>query len=149
MARNHQAAASTESATVSVELEVQRLEDGQDVTTYVYLAPETARRFARSVTLASIAADGETVPTAPEERTVEPCPNDNAACRADCGARSACHREAMADLFRSVEPDTGDGEFTREELFLAARELAGPAAGLDDVLKVAAYLASQSGSQAA
>ncbi|MCZ0993809.1 hypothetical protein O1L44_12805 [Streptomyces noursei] len=55
----------------------------------------------------------------------------------------------MADLFRSVEPDTGDEAFTREELFLAARELAGPAAGLDDVLKVAAYLASQSGSQAA
>ncbi|MEU5305984.1 hypothetical protein ACH4YO_19105 [Streptomyces noursei] len=125
-----------------VELEVQRLEDGQDVTTYVYLAPETARQFARSVTLASIAADGETVPTAPEERTVEPCPNDNVACPADCGARRDCHRAAMEDLFRPVEPGTDQEEFTREELFLAARELAGPAAGLDDVLKVAVYLAT-------
>ncbi|MEU7636586.1 hypothetical protein [Streptomyces sp. NPDC039016] len=125
-----------------VELEVQRLDHGQEATTYVYLAPETARRFARSLTLASIAADGESVPKAPQERAVEPCPNDNAPCTSACRARSDCHREAVADLFRPVDPDTERGEITREELFLAARELAGPAAGLDDVLKVAAYLAT-------
>ncbi|AKA08848.1 hypothetical protein SAZ_26215 [Streptomyces noursei ZPM] len=123
-----------------VEVEVQRLDDGQEATTYVYLAPETARLFARSVTLASIAADGEAVPTAPEERTADPCPNDNAPCASACSARSDCHREAVADLFRPIDPDAERGEITREELFLAARELAGPAAGLDDVLKVAAYL---------
>ncbi|AIA05379.1 hypothetical protein [Streptomyces noursei] len=127
-----------------VEVEVQRLDDGQETTTYVYLAPETARRFARSVTLASIAADGEDAPTVPESitaRSTEPCPNDNSPCATDCRARPDCHREAVADLFRPVEPGTERGEITRESLFLAARELAGPAAGLDDVLKVAAYLA--------
>ncbi|MCZ1017730.1 hypothetical protein O1M07_26840 [Streptomyces albulus] len=127
--------------TLANERLVAAVEDGQDVTTYVYLAPEAARRFARSVTLASIAADGESVPKAPAERAVDPCPNDNAPCASECGARSECHRKAVADLFRPVD-DTDDGEATREELFLAARELAGPAAGLDDVLKVAAYLAT-------
>ncbi|MFE0187712.1 hypothetical protein [Streptomyces sp. NPDC058989] len=128
-----------------VELEVQRLDDGQEATTYVYLAPETARQFARTTTLASIAAEGERAPTAPEptsEAPAVPCPNDNASCVAECKARSDCHREALVDLSRPVEPGTERGEITREELFLAARELAGPAAGLDDVLKVAAYLST-------
>ncbi|MGG7570350.1 hypothetical protein [Streptomyces sirii] len=127
-----------------VELEVQRLDDGHEAITYVYLAPETARRFARTITLASITAEGERALTEPEpvSRPTEPCPNDNAICRTDCGDRPDCHRTAVADLFRPADPGTESRGITREEQFLAARELAGPAANLDDVLKVAAYLAA-------
>ncbi|UQA94951.1 hypothetical protein [Streptomyces halobius] len=129
-----------------VEVEVQRLDDGPEPPAYLYLTPEAARRFARTVTLASITAEGEQAPEVPTAAASElapaPCPEDNGACSADCSERPECHRAAVADLFRPVEPVTESGEATREELFLAARELAGPAAGLDDVLKVAAYLAA-------
>ncbi|GHG80779.1 hypothetical protein [Streptomyces griseocarneus] len=49
----------------------------------------------------------------------------------------------MEDLFRApaVVDFADDGEaISREERFLGARELAGPAASLDDVLKLARFL---------
>ncbi|UQA92840.1 hypothetical protein [Streptomyces halobius] len=129
-----------------VEVEVQRLDDGPEPPAYVYLAPEAARRFARTVTLASITAEGEQAPQVPTTTASEPapalCPEDNGACSADCAERPGCHRAAVADLFRPVEPPAGFGQPDKEVLFLRARKLAGPAANLDDVLKVACYLAA-------
>ncbi|GAU67325.1 hypothetical protein SSP35_04_04130 [Streptomyces sp. NBRC 110611] len=132
-----------------VEVEVQRLDDGHEPPAYLYLTPEAARRFARTIALASITAEGEQAPKMPTTATSDtfepapaPCPEGNGGCSAECAERSECHRAAVADLFRPVEPPARGGGRDREALFLAARGLAGPAAGLDDVLKVAAYLAA-------
>ncbi|MEU7186458.1 hypothetical protein [Streptomyces sp. NPDC045369] len=93
-----------------VEVEFRRVDADPAAPVYLYLAPESARRFARTVTLASIAAEGERPPGVSPAATPEP-----------------------ADWPRGAESG-------REELFLKARALAGPAASLADVLRVAAYL---------
>lgn len=122
----------------------------------LYLTPENARRFARAVTLASFAVEGEDVAdvvkaaedmkdTMDTGAPSEPCPDTNDGCDPLCSARAECHRVAMEDLFQ--EPDTEpvpyalvDEHEDRADAFLAAREVAGPAASLDDVLTLAAYL---------
>jgi hypothetical protein len=138
-----------------VEIRVAETEDGEDFL-LVYLEPETARRFARAVTLASLAVEGEDVEAVRQavEEFVdvkdtgyksEPCPETNDGCDPLCSARSECRASAIQDLFR--EPDTEpvpyalvDEHADRADAFLAARDLAGPAANLDDVLKLAQYL---------
>ncbi|MGW7270785.1 hypothetical protein ACWGH5_09720 [Streptomyces sp. NPDC054864] len=122
----------------------------------LYLTPENARRFARAVTLASFAVEGEDVSdvvkaaedmkdTMDTGAPSEPCPETNDGCDPLCSARPECHASAVEDLFRG--PDTEpvpyalvDEHADRADAFLAAREVAGPAASLDDVLKLAAYL---------
>jgi hypothetical protein len=121
----------------------------------LYLTPESARRFARAVTLASFAVEGEDVSDALEAEAMkdtmdtgapsEPCPETAEGCDPLCSARPECHRAAVEDLFR--EPDAEpvpyalvDEHADRADAFLAAREVAGPAANLDDVLKLAQYL---------
>ncbi|AUG87172.1 hypothetical protein HOS58_gp40 [Streptomyces phage Attoomi] len=135
--------------------------------TCVYLAPEVARRVARAITLASFAVEGQDVTDAlfvspealeaatraeggvemPDAIPVEPCPETNVGCDPVCPSREDCRESAMRDLFR--EPDMEpvpyalvDEHQDRADAFLAARELAGPAANLDDVLKLAAFLES-------
>ncbi|MFE9396812.1 hypothetical protein [Streptomyces flavidovirens] len=138
-----------------VEIRVAELEGGDEFL-LAYLAPETARRFARSVTLASFAVEGEEVAdvvkaaedmkdTMDTGAPSEPCPETNDGCDPLCSARPECHASAMRDLFQ--EPDTEpvpyalvDEHEDRADAFLAARELAGPAANLDDVLKLAQFL---------
>ncbi|WP_338932661.1 hypothetical protein WEB32_29800 [Streptomyces netropsis] len=119
-----------------------------------YLTPETARRFARAITLASFAVEGEDVSdvlraeaeamaeTMDTGAPSEPCPETDERCDPLCSARAECGKAALEDLFRSpVLADFTDGaDVSPGERFLCARELAGPAASLDDVLKLARYL---------
>ncbi|KIZ17307.1 hypothetical protein [Streptomyces natalensis] len=122
-----------------------------------YLKPESARRFARAVTLASFEVEGEPLDDVLQGEALaiketmetgspsEPCPETNHRCDPMCSARAECHRSAMKDLFRSPDKSvvfTDEMGNERAEAFLAARELAGPAANLDDVLTLADYLAA-------
>ncbi|WP_431980817.1 hypothetical protein [Streptomyces qinglanensis] len=128
-----------------VEVEVQRLDDGPEPSAYLYLAPDAARRFARTVTLASITAEGETAPEAPTVPGDVRCPDGDAPCSEDCEFRTECHRAAVANLSRPAEPAPAPADEPAPDkaaLFLEARELAGPAANLDDVLKLAHHLAA-------
>ncbi|MFB7643910.1 hypothetical protein ACFC0S_03060 [Streptomyces sp. NPDC056084] len=110
----------------------------------VLLSPETARRLARAVTLTTFRLEGEDVTDA----VPEPCPDTAKPCVTDCPLRRACRDSALEDIYRA---DLEDGthpptlspmvlELSPEERFLEARELAGPAASLDDVLRLAAFL---------
>ncbi|KWT60581.1 hypothetical protein ADL21_18155 [Streptomyces albus subsp. albus] len=96
-----------------VEVEFRRVDDGPEAPVYLYLTPEAARGFARTVTLASIVAEGEVAPEVPNGVV-----------------------DASAGL------GVGSEEASREEQFRTARTLAGPTASVDDVLRVAAFLAA-------
>ncbi|MGK5729817.1 hypothetical protein [Streptomyces sp. URMC 124] len=123
--------------------------------TAAYLRPEAARVLARAITLASLTVEGDDVSDALEGEAEamretmdtgapsEPCPETDEGCDPLCASRAECGKAALADLFRppAVVDFTDNVELSPEERFLDARELAGPAASLDDVLKLARYLA--------
>ncbi|MGW1840357.1 hypothetical protein [Streptomyces sp. NPDC002067] len=107
----------------------------------LHLEPEDARRFARAVTLASFDAEGVDVSDA-LRTAIGPgagaCPKGDG----PCGAR---HPDRLAWRGKEGEDTTpphrpAEGPAGPRDRFLAARKLAGPAAHLDDVLKLAAYL---------
>ncbi|MFI9076082.1 hypothetical protein ACIGW8_06190 [Streptomyces sioyaensis] len=111
-------------------MEVQRLYDGPESPAYLYLAPEAAHGHSGVHHCRGRDRPGDT----------------DRACNEGCEVRTECHRAAIADLFRSAEPATATADEEpapdKETLFLEARELAGRAANLDDVLKLAHYLAA-------
>ncbi|WP_411140081.1 hypothetical protein [Streptomyces sp. x-80] len=110
----------------------------------VLLTPDTARRLARTVTLTTFSLEGEDI----SDAVPEPCPDSNKPCAVDCPLRRTCHETALDDVPRASLDDgtapplhyPAGAEPTAAESFLAARKLAGPAASLDDVLRVADYL---------
>ncbi|MGW2633792.1 hypothetical protein ACWC2K_31295 [Streptomyces chattanoogensis] len=142
---------------VEITVDAPTVPGAPDMALAAYLKPEAARRFAMAVTLASFAVDGEPMGDALQaealalKETTEtgyrsvPCPETNEGCDSVCSARPECHQAAIEDLFRAApDPQPADPEprVSREERFLEARELAGPAASLDDVLKLADFLAA-------
>ncbi|MEU7200241.1 hypothetical protein [Streptomyces sp. NPDC045470] len=110
----------------------------------VRLTPETARHLARAVTLTTFRLEGEEM----SDAVPEPCPDTNKPCGKDCPLRRACHDSALEDVHRASLTDGSappvryatPHRTTAADRFRAARDLAGPAADLDAVFRVADYL---------